>query len=179
MLIPILDQKVINPKEATMLATLRNFPSFVTSTPEQKESIMNELKQFIIDSCNERAGNLNPCIKQQVYAMLITESGVYFGANWMLNDITVCPRVAQNVPSGTGYELCASVCGQGPEYHAERQAMTAAIEAGDTLEGATLYLTGHTFCCKYCREAMNEAGLKSAHVIDSGKEYFSISNFTE
>ena len=132
---------------------------------------MLELKQFIIDSCNSRANNLYPCVKQQVYAMIVTSEGVYFGANWMLNKITECPRVTQNVPSGTGYELCASVCGQGPKYHAERQAMDAVIEAGDTLVGAKLYLTGHTLCCEHCEAAMKEASLHSALVLDSEKEY--------
>lgn len=130
------------------------------------------MKNFIIDNCNQVASNLYPCLKQQVYAMIITEKGVYFGANWMLNNkITVCPRVTEGCPSGTGYELCEEVCGQGTEHHAERNAMLAVIEAGDTLEGASLYLTGHTYCCEYCITAMTEAGVKKATVLDSGKVY--------
>ena len=130
------------------------------------------MKNFIITGCKEMATNLFPCIKQQVYAMVVTKKGFYFGANWMLNNtLTVCPRVTAGCPSGTGYELCEEVCGQGTEYHAERNAMKVVLEAGDTLEGAVLYLTGHTYCCDSCIAAMTKAGVKTAIVLDSNKIY--------
>ena len=126
----------------------------------------------IIAMCNEVAGpELRPCIKQSVYAMLVTVEGVeFFGANWMSNgEVTVCPRVERNCPSGTGYELCSEVCNQ--EFHAERAAIDACIGAGHSPAGSVVYVVGHTYCCDGCIEAMTLNGVASAIVLDSGKVY--------
>ena len=122
---------------------------------------------YIINECNKIANNLYPCLKQQVYAMIITKDGnEYFGANWMLNNtITICPRVTEGCPSGTGYDLCESVCGQGTLYHAERQAINHCKESNGCLKGATLYLTGHTYCCDTCTAAMKEEGITKVIIL--------------
>ena len=131
-----------------------------------------ELSSRIIASCNEAAGpSLRPCIKQSVYAMLVTVDGKeFFGANWMSNgEVTVCPRVELNCPSGTGYELCSDVCNQ--EFHAERAAIDACINAGAETAGSTVYVVGHTYCCDGCIGAMTSNGVAHAIVLDSGREY--------
>jgi deoxycytidylate deaminase len=125
--------------------------------------------EFIKVNCDVRAGTLYPCLKQEVYACLVTEAGEYFfGANWMLNNtVTVCPRLS--FESGTRYDLCESECGQGTDYHAERQAITACRESGCNTVGATLYLTGHTYCCDTCKAAIKSAGIKDVVLLDIDK----------
>lgn len=125
-------------------------------------------KNYIIAGCNAVSGDLVPCVKQPVYALIVATNGTHhFGSNWMTNqDVTVCPRVELNCVSGQGYHLCKEVCNQ--DFHAERFAIQ--LCTSDTA-GATLYLTGHTYCCDDCIAAMKAAGIAKAIVIDSGKEY--------
>lgn len=134
-------------------------------------AILVALQQYIINSCIEAAGGqLFPCVKQSVYAVVITADGrEYFGANWMTScDVTVCPRIEQG---RTDYELCGTICGQGTEFHAERQAMWSAYYDGADLTGAEVFITGHTYCCDTCRAAMHAEGITFAASLDSGKYY--------
>ena len=134
-------------------------------------AIIAAIRQYIINSCIEAAdGQLFPCVKQSVYAVVITADGnEYFGANWMTSsDVTICPRILANT---TSYELCATVCGQGTEFHAERQAMWSAYYDGADLTGAEIFITGHTYCCDTCRAAMYEEGITYTASLDSGKSY--------
>lgn len=134
---------------------------------------MNIESSRIIAGCNEAAASeLIPCIKQSVYAMLVTTSGLeFFGSNWMstTSGATVCPRVTLNCASGTGYELCTTVCNQ--EFHAEVSSLHACADAGESAQGATIYLTGHTYCCDNCIAEMTNAGVYQCIVLDSGKVY--------
>jgi len=129
-------------------------------------------QDYIIARCDETAGpDLKPCIKQSVYAMLLTVDGrEFFGANWMSNgEVTVCPRVTLNCASGTGYELCSDVCNQ--DFHAEVAAIDACINAGVSPAESTVYVVGHTYCCDNCIETMTLNGVAAAIIIDSGKTY--------
>lgn len=132
------------------------------------------MKNYIINNTLTAAkgSTLKPCIKQEVFAMLVTSEGKeYFGANWMTNDeLSVCPRVTANSKSGEDYHFCVDICNQ--LFHAERFAMQACEAYNDSLVGATVYVTGHTYCCKYCIAAMAHAGVRRAVVIDSGMEYY-------
>lgn len=130
------------------------------------------MREYIIDTCNTIAGpNLQPCIKQSVYAMLVTVDGKeFFGANWMsCNGLTVCPRVTANSKSGEDYHFCKDICNQ--EFHAEAAAVQACELAGEPTLGATVYVVGHTFCCDGCIACMTTAGVKHAFVLDSEKLY--------
>ena len=131
------------------------------------------MRDYIINNVLKVAegSNLRPCIKQSVYAMLVTAEGKeYFGANWMSEgDFSVCPRVTAGSKSGEDYHFCKDICNQ--LFHAERSAMFACENAGDSTIGATVYVVGHTYCCQYCIAAMMHAFVKKAFVVDSGKEY--------
>lgn len=130
------------------------------------------LQDRIVAMCNEVAGpTLKPCIKQSVYALLVTVDGEeFYGANWMsAMDVTICPRVEANSKSGEDYHFCTSICNQ--EFHAERSAIDACIDAGNTPSGSVVYVVGHTYCCDGCIAAMQDAGVKQAMVLDSGKVY--------
>jgi deoxycytidylate deaminase len=144
----------------------------MTNNTILEDSKMENLKRYIKMMVDAVAGpSLKPCIKQEVRAMLVTVEGLcFFGANWMSNgDVTVCPRVTAGSPSGFGYELCVEVCNQ--LFHAERSAIDACINGGFSPVGGTMYVIGHTYCCKDCRAAMKANGIIRALVIDSGKEY--------
>jgi len=93
------------------------------------------------------------CAKQVVTATIITPEGQRFvGTNWVERPQSKCPRA--DMPTGVGYELCASVCAQ--SGHAEIDALRLA--RGKT-RGATLYLEGHTYACEPCKAACKAAGI--------------------
>lgn len=130
------------------------------------------MQDYITLGCLEAAGAfLRPCIKQSVYAMLVTLAGEeFFGANWMTNcEVTVCPRVEANSKSGEDYHFCSDICNQ--DFHGERAAIDACIDSGADPRGATVYVVGHTYCCDGCIAAMQANGVKQAIVLDSNKVY--------
>lgn len=132
---------------------------------------MCNISEYIITNCKAVAGELIPCVKQSVYAMLVTKEGKeFFGANWMTNgSITVCPRVTLKCKTGEGYEHCTETCNQ--EFHAEPAAINACINAGYSPAGATVYVVGHTVCCDNCRNTMWANDVAEAIVVDSGAHY--------
>ena len=133
---------------------------------------MNIEPSRIVAACNEVAGlTMKPCIKQRVYAMLVTVDGEeFFGANWMsAMDVEICPRVEANSVSGQDYHFCTDICNQ--EFHAEASAIIACYKAESSPVGAVVYVVGHTYCCDGCIAAMQAAGVTSAVVLDSGKVY--------
>jgi deoxycytidylate deaminase len=96
---------------------------------------------------------LGPCAKQIVKARIVALDGSeYLGENNCLNAQSVCPR--GDLPSGQGYELCQSICQQ--TGHAEVNAIKA---AGIAANGATLFLSGHTYACSSCKSAADAAGI--------------------
>lgn len=94
------------------------------------------------------------CARQVVTATLIAADGRRFiGRNDCENPQQVCPR--GDMPTGVGYELCASICRQGA--HAE----VAAIRiAGDAARDAVIYLQGHTYACGACLDAARCVGAR-------------------
>jgi cytidine deaminase len=160
--------------ELSMLVGFGLLPIVHCVTKVRKENRVNTsvpvTAEHIKINCNLRANNLYPCLKQQVYACLETTEGErFYGANWMLNNTVVeCPRL--KFESGTRYDLCESECGQGTDYHAERQAINACLEAGADTEGAVMYLTGHTYCCDDCTYAMLDAKVSRVVLLDTDKE---------
>lgn len=96
-----------------------------------------------------------PCAKQIVTATIISKSGNrHVGKNDCLTPQPVCPRVG--MPSGTGYELCVSICSQ--TAHAE---VNACLMAGKDADGATLYIEGHTYACASCQSVCQAAGISN------------------
>lgn len=59
------------------------------------------------------------------------------------------------MPSGEGYHLCRTICQQ--PMHAE---VDAVIQAGMKVDGATIYLEGHTYACADCQAVSAEFGVK-------------------
>lgn len=124
-------------------------------------AISNQLADFSVS---------RPCLKQTVKAIIVTQDGQrILGSNAINNDVDICPRVVENMPTGEGYHLCKDVCNQ--NEHAEVTAIQNAKKQGMDIQGATLMLTGHTYCCDNCISSMKEAGITKAVCVDSGKEY--------
>ena len=131
---------------------------------------MKELtKQQIITGCKIHSSGRLPCIKRPVYCVIVSEDNkCVFGSNW-INDKSVieCPRA--NYPTGEGYHLCKEVCKQ--EYHAETDALANAIKLGVITHGASLYMTGHNYCCNNCLAALRASGIKYVKCLDCNKDY--------
>jgi pyrimidine deaminase RibD-like protein len=93
---------------------------------------------------------IGPCAKTTVTCEIVATDGQRFvGTNYCNNAQAVCPRAV-----GEGYEKCTSICDQ--VGHAE---VVAVALAGDNAEGATAYLSGHTYACQPCQEALFGAGV--------------------
>lgn len=92
------------------------------------------------------------CKKQTAIAVIKTDIEVYVGWNWCKNKVESCPQ--EGMPTGQGYELCKSVCGQ--RFHAETDALN---QAGELAKGGTMYLYGHAYACDDCIEACKKAGI--------------------
>ena len=99
------------------------------------------------------------CAKQTVKCVLILPAGgVFFGSNSCANPQVECPRLP-----GEGYSKCLSVCQQ--RGHAETQALVAARDAGVSPEGATAYVSGHTYMCRHCQETLVAAGVRNFRLV--------------
>lgn len=117
----------------------------------------------ILDSFNVE----NPCKKQTVKALIVDKNGnQVLGSNAIRNTVDECPRIIEGCQTGEGYHLCKSVCDQ--NEHAEVTAIQNAKKENIDLKGSTLYLTGHTYFCDNCINAMRNAGIKKAICHDSG-----------
>jgi tRNA(Arg) A34 adenosine deaminase TadA len=103
-----------------------------------------------------------PCRKQAVHAEVrCTDGTIYEGSNSCLRPQPTCPR--KGMPTGTGYELCVSICQQ--QGHAEVMALLA---AGKHAQGGTLHVNGHTYACEACKGAARLAGI--ARLVVDGTE---------
>ncbi|MBU1126167.1 hypothetical protein KJ758_00995 [Patescibacteria group bacterium] len=92
------------------------------------------------------------------------------GYNQGSQTVHVCPRVVQECPSGTGYDLCPLHDHDG---HAEAMLMKVATEQGINVHGADVYMYGHWWCCEPCWTKMIEVGVARVFVTDDAHERFS------
>lgn len=78
-----------------------------------------------------------------------------------------CERVKQNIPTGTGYELCE---GCHPKNHSEQRAIKNTNDVD--LNNADLYLWGHWWCCESCWGHMQKAGIKNVYLLENSEVLF-------
>ena len=105
--------------------------------------------------------NIGRCVKQNVVATLLSESGgTYVGTNHCYNPQKTCPRDVLGMKSGEGYELCIDVCNQ--SGHAE---VNAIRKAGENSQGAIIFLQGHSYACGDCTSVAAKAGVKKIIVL--------------
>ena len=80
-----------------------------------------------------------------------------------------CERVRLKCPTGQGYELCE---GCHPKNHSEPRAIQNARDQRYDPRGADLYLWGHWWCCKWCWNAMIEAGIARVVLMENSEVLF-------
>lgn len=94
------------------------------------------------------------CIRRQVGAVIVKDRNIlstgYNGSPKNTNhcEDVGCIRQQMNIPSGQRHELCRAV-------HAEQNAI---IQARESLEGATIYVTASP--CSLCAKMLINAGVK-------------------
>lgn len=100
---------------------------------------------------------MKPCLKQLTHCVIIRVDGRRYEATnqCAVDGLDVCPRVTAGCETGTGYELCGST-------HAEANAAKLAAESADVPGEA--YLTGHTWMCKPCQDALRAVNVHTFHI---------------
>lgn len=101
---------------------------------------------------------MRPCLKQKTHCKIVRADGRTYEATneCSVDGLDVCPRVTAGCPTGAGYELCGST-------HAEANAARLAAESADVPGEA--YLTGHTWFCKDCQDALTAANVRTFHIV--------------
>ncbi len=118
------------------------------------------------------AATRSSCIRAQVGAVLVKDNRVlatgYNGAPRSRRtclSLGNCLRNDKGIQSGTQIEVCRAV-----GSHAESNAIALAAKTGVPTDGATMYMSGHTFPCAQCQAMMLNAGIdKVVYTDKSGK----------
>lgn len=80
-----------------------------------------------------------------------------------------CQRVVSGCKTGEGYDLCE---GCHPRNHSESKAIKNAKDHGHNTKGADLYLWGHWWCCRWCWDAIIEAGIANVFLVKNSEVLF-------
>ena len=106
----------------------------------------------------ELTAKRSTCLRRQVGAAIVCDRHVvatgYNGAPRGIahcEDRGGCLRQQMNVPSGERHELCRAL-------HAEQNAIIQAAALGQSVEGATIYITHQP--CVICAKMIINAGIK-------------------
>jgi deoxycytidylate deaminase len=92
-----------------------------------------------------------PCAKTTGTCVITSPRGrVFVGTNACESPQPTCPRAP-----GEDYTKCKTICRQGG--HAEVQALAL---AGEGARGGLAVITGHTYACQSCQEALFGAGIR-------------------
>ena len=105
------------------------------------------------------------CLRRQVGAVIVKDRHVvasgYNGAPTGLahcDEMGGCLRQQLGVPSGQRHELCRAL-------HAEQNAIIQAAAQGNSINGASIYVTNHP--CIICAKMIINAGIKKVYIKDS------------
>lgn len=128
---------------------------------------------FMVEACQARK-TLSGDPIFPIGAVLVKDGEVLVrvgnGYNLGAHQIHICPRVVQECPSGTGYDLCTLHDDPG---HAEQMAVDEAQKQGIDIQGADLYMYGHWWACEPCWNKLINAGVRDVYVTDDAHERFS------
>lgn len=104
------------------------------------------------------ASKRSTCLRRQVGAVIVRDKTVLAtGYNGAPKGLTHCEerggclREQLNVPSGERHELCIAL-------HAEQNAIIQAATSGQSIDGATIYITHQP--CVICAKMIINAGIK-------------------
>lgn len=105
------------------------------------------------------------CLRRNVGAVIVKDRHVvasgYNGAPRGLShcdEMGGCLRQQLGVPSGQRHELCRAL-------HAEQNAIIQAAVLGNSIEGASMYVTHHP--CIICAKMIINAGIKKVYIKDN------------
>ena len=105
----------------------------------------------------ELTAQRSTCLRRQVGAIIVKEKHIiatgYNGAPKGLphcEELGGCLRVKLEIPSGERHELCRAL-------HAEQNAIIQAATLGQSIEGATIYITHQP--CIICAKMIINAGI--------------------
>lgn len=105
------------------------------------------------------------CLRRQVGAVIVKDRHVvasgYNGAPTGLahcDEMGGCLRQQLEVPSGQRHELCRAL-------HAEQNAIIQAAAQGNSINGASIYVTNHP--CIICAKMIINAGIKKVYIKES------------
>jgi len=81
----------------------------------------------------------------------------------------ICKRISLNIATGQGYDLC-----EGCHYknHSEQRAISDAIIKGFNIRGSDLYLWGHWWCCRWCRNLIISSNIKNIYLLEKSEILF-------
>ena len=101
---------------------------------------------------------MRPCLKQLTHCRIVRDDGRTYEATneCAVDDLDTCPRVTAGCATGTGYELCGST-------HAEANVAKLAAESKDVPGEA--FLSGHTWMCKACQDALTAVNVRTFHIV--------------
>ena len=110
------------------------------------------------------------CGSGQLGAVIVKEGRIISrGFNSRNREQSPCPRVQQNCPSGSGYELCPN-CTE--EHHAEADAIKNAKKTSTDMKDGELYLFGHWWACESCWDKVRSAGITKIYLVKRAREMF-------
>lgn len=142
-----------NPDQIAQIWIRRSFMSDKIKFEYSEGKYMDEAKVVALrDSLDENMPNASVIVKDDTI--------IGFGANGSnYHKEHGCERVRLGIPTGQGYELCE---GCSPKNHGEQTALKDVYEKNnqDKLQGSTLYMYGHWWCCKDCNLLMEKEGIK-------------------
>lgn len=105
------------------------------------------------------------CLRRQVGAVIVKDKHIVAtGYNGAPRGVAHCDekggclRQQMNVPSGERHELCRAL-------HAEQNAIIQAAVQGNSIEGASIYVTNQP--CVICAKMIINAGIKKIYIKDS------------
>jgi dCMP deaminase len=115
-------------------------------------------------SIAELTSKRSTCLRRQVGAVIVKDKQIvstgYNGAPKGIahcDEIGGCLREKMGVPSGERHELCRAL-------HAEQNAIIQAATSGQSVEGATIYVTNQP--CIICAKMIINAGIRKIIVSD-------------
>lgn len=103
-----------------------------------------------------------PCLKLTTTCVVVRADGRCYEASnsCAVDGLPQCPCVVAGCITGTGYELCGST-------HAEANVAMLAAESADVPGEA--FLSGHTWMCKECQDALIAVNVRTFHILPDQK----------
>jgi dCMP deaminase len=117
------------------------------------------------------------CMRRKVGAVIVKDKQIvatgYNGAPKGVahcDEIGGCIREKQGIPNGERHELCRAI-------HAEQNAIIHAATSGQSIEGATIYITNQP--CAICAKMIINAGIRKIIVAEGYPDKFAVDILSE